>query len=698
MMRNAIVVCLALFMSANALSVVNVASNSVTPMQKVITLIQGLKGEVEAEGVKEAATYSKFACFCKKETASQSKAVREGTEKIGLLSADHGVQSASEASENADNAKRKQKGEAFAASLASDTATCSAAKATYEASAADSNKAISSLKSATKSMNAAKPSLIQVDMDQVRAALELDSVRAMVVKKTGVDPKSAGFAYHSNDIIALCTSLLTSFKAKKAELDADWQKRSASCTSLKAATSKQIADNTREIAKNDREIQVIKQALAKDKKGLIEEQTKLGDAELLLKDLTASCETRAKDWDQRTKARAGEVTALTSALTALTGTASAADSVNKRAALVVVKAHQDNSGEDDSDKDVAAEFDSADVNESDDDGSEKESSLLQTIIGRGLTPERRALRSLATLQVTGRKIGSLALSSLAVRAEGSPFEKVKGLVQKLMERLLAESEAEVSKKGYCDEKLATLKITQEDQFEEVNSVSTKIGGLQTTEDELTASISKLTRELKSNADALKEVTKTRQDQKAENTQSIATAKTGLSATKDAMNILRTYYSDAAKAAALLQASPLDTMTGSDAGFKGSYNGGQSSMGAVTGLLETIQSDFDRTIRTTEESEAAAQRDFVTLSSGLKVDSAGSRTSKQLDNQDLQSTKTELKQEYDTLESEMGLLDNALKNQENLKPMCIDTGMSYKERVAKRNQEISALEQALKDLK
>jgi len=693
MMRNAIVVCLALCMSTNALSVVNVASNSVTPMQKVITLIQGLKGEVEAEGVKEAATYSKFACFCKKETASQSKAVREGTEKIGLLSADHGVQSASEASENADNAKRKQKGEAFAASLASDTSTCNAAKATYEASAADSNKAISSLKSATKSMNAAKPALIQVDMDQVRAALELDSVRAMVVKKTGVDPKSAGFAYHSNDIIALCTSLLTTFKAKKAELDADWQKRSASCTSLKAATSKQIADNTREIAKNDREIQVIKQALAKDKKGLIEEQTKLGDAELLLKDLTASCETRAKDWDQRTKARAGEVTALTSALTALTGTASAADSVNKRAALVVVKAHQDT-------PDEAAEFDadSADVNESDDDGSEKESSLLQTIIGRGLTPERRALRSLATLQVTGRKIGSLALSSLAVRAEGSPFEKVKGLVQKLMERLLAESEAEVSKKGYCDEKLATLKITQEDQFEEVNSVSTKIGGLQTTEDELTASISKLTRELKSNADALKEVTKTRQDQKAENTQSIATAKTGLSATKDAMNILRTYYSDAAKAAALLQASPLDTMTGSDAGFKGSYNGGQSSMGAVTGLLETIQSDFDRTIRTTEESEAAAQRDFVTLSSGLKVDSAGSRTSKQLDNQDLQSTKTELKQEYDTLESEMGLLDNALKNQENLKPMCIDTGMSYKERVAKRNQEISALEQALKDLK
>lgn len=41
-----------------------------------------------------------------------------------------------------------------------------------------------------------------------------------------------------------------------------------------------------------------------------------------------------------------------------------------------------------------------------------------------------------------------------------------------------------------------------------------------------------------------------------------------------------------------------------------------------------------------------------------------------------------------------LLDSALKNIEELKPTCIDTGMSYADRVAKREEEIAALKKAL----
>jgi len=45
-----------------------------------------------------------------------------------------------------------------------------------------------------------------------------------------------------------------------------------------------------------------------------------------------------------------------------------------------------------------------------------------------------------------------------------------------------------------------------------------------------------------------------------------------------------------------------------------------------------------------------------------------------------------------------LLDSALKNIEDLKPVCIDTGMSYAERVQKREDEIQALKDALEALK
>jgi len=39
------------------------AAVEVTPIDKVITLIKGLKSEVESDGKSEAAAYEKFSCF-----------------------------------------------------------------------------------------------------------------------------------------------------------------------------------------------------------------------------------------------------------------------------------------------------------------------------------------------------------------------------------------------------------------------------------------------------------------------------------------------------------------------------------------------------------------------------------------------------------------------------------------------------------
>merc|ERR1719421_40623 len=88
------------------------------------------------------------------------------------------------------------------------------------------------------------------------------------------------------------------------------------------------------------------------------------------------------------------------------------------------------------------------------------------------------------------------------------------------------------------------------------------------------------------------------------------AKEGLAAVTEALLILKSFYSQAAKAsAALVQASPVDEDT-SGPGFSGNYKGKQGGMKAVFALLETIASDFDRTLRTTDEAENKAHRDYV----------------------------------------------------------------------------------------
>merc|ERR1719473_2636045 len=146
-------------------------------------------------------------------------------------------------------------------------------------------------------------------------------------------------------------------------------------------------------------------------------------------------------------------------------------------------------------------------------------------------------------------------------------------------------------------------------------------------------------------------------------------------------ILQVYYSEAAKTAdnlgkyAQLQTkvrySPTEDDT-SGAGFEGNYGGKQDSMKAIFGLLQVIKSDFDRTIRKTTEAEADAHAAFVLYERATKADIASKTTKKELDEEDLETTKTTIATKMEEMQSNMDLVDEANKELEQLKPMCIDT--------------------------
>jgi len=286
----------------------------------------------------------------------------------------------------------------------------------------------------------------------------------------------------------------------------------------------------------------------------------------------------------------------------------------------------------------------------------------------------------------------LVLTALAAQSAADPFKKVKGLIQKLIERLLAESQAEATKKGFCDTELGKARKDRDFRFEEANDLSADLAALEAKRDALTEEIKLLTKQLKQEKEALEETTKDRKEEKAANAETLKTSQEGHEAVSEALLVLRSFYKQAAKAS-LLQASPVDEDT-AGAGFSGSYQGQQSGSKSVLALLETIQSDFDRTIRATEAAEEAAHRDFVDFTQASKMSIASKTTKKELDQQDLITTKTNIETKTGDLVTAMDLLDSALKELEELKPTCIDTGMSYSERVKKREQEMVALKKAL----
>merc|ERR1719502_2349201 len=63
------------------------SSIEVSPVEKVITLLEDLKKETEDAGKKEASTYDTFACFCKDDTMKKSDAIKEEQDNIDELAA-----------------------------------------------------------------------------------------------------------------------------------------------------------------------------------------------------------------------------------------------------------------------------------------------------------------------------------------------------------------------------------------------------------------------------------------------------------------------------------------------------------------------------------------------------------------------------------------------------------------------------------
>merc|ERR1719327_1491712 len=115
------------------------------------------------------------------------------------------------------------------------------------------------------------------------------------------------------------------------------------------------------------------------------------------------------------------------------------------------------------------------------------------------------------------------------------------------------------------------------------------------------------------------------------------------------------------------------------------------------MLDVIISDFERTIKVTTEDEAQAQREFVEFERTTKTTISSKDTQKINAESSLKATENQIVEDMSTMEKTQKMLDDTLKELEDLKPTCVDTGMSYEERVQKRKDEIDALKKALCEL-
>merc|ERR1712048_1521749 len=218
-------------------------------------------------------------------------------------------------------------------------------------------------------------------------------------------------------------------------------------------------------------------------------------------------------------------------------------------------------------------------------------------------------------------------------------------------------------------------------------------------DELEASIAKLTEDITDLTAAVAELdaamakaTKLRQEEKAKNTETIADSQEAQTAVAQALTVLKEFYAKAAEATALLQQQPEAPEI-----FDKPYTGMQSSNGGVVGMLEVIESDFARLEADTKAAEASAQKEYDEFMTDSATDKSKKSTDVDHKSAKKQDETEALTTAQEDLQGTQEELDAALAYFDKLKPSCVDAGISYDDRVARRKEEIESLQEALRIL-
>jgi len=336
------------------------------------------------------------------------------------------------------------------------------------------------------------------------------------------------------------------------------------------------------------------------------------------------------------------------------------------------------------------------------DNEDKAVSFVQL---RGVASQVSKLpKALALLTQKATELNSPVLSTLMIRLKfgygnklgKDHFVKVRGLIKDLIEKLEADAEAEATQKSFCDENMKKATGDRDEAIGEVEAQTANIDEAEAKIAQLTEEITTLGNEIAELRKGLFEATELREEEKADNKKTIADSEAGLEAVKNAIEVLKEFYDNA-----FVQFVPAgadrDGNTVKDlapAGQSGTYHGNQDAAKGIFGLLEVIQSDFERTIKKTNEEEDEAQAAFEEFEKETKQSIEDKSKDKKDKEDEKESTEADLVEYKGKLKDAEEMLKEAKEELEKLKPLCVDTGMDWKERRARQMQEIEALKEAL----
>lgn len=656
------------------------AATTVTPIQKVLQLLEDMLAKGTKEKQEEETKFAAFEQWCGDKLRVKTDEIAVGTEKIEKLSAQ--IEKAAvrikqltarieELEEDVGRWKKDQK---------SATDVRDKEKADYVATANDYTESIDALTQAIAVLRKqaydrpqaeVQQALVQVQSLRLvpppsKAALSafLQQAQPDLVgedmpseRLTRDSPEANAYEFQSGGVIEMLAKLKVEFRSKKSDLDAEELNAQHAYEQMMQQLNDNIENAEHEISKKTMARGETGQAKAQHEGELAQTKTDRDEDQKYKDDTEALCTLKKNDYESRQKLRGEEIEQL-------------------RKAIEIISSDEVSGA-----------------------GEKHLPALMQIHGRRGVAlaqlrgDQQSPLQSRIALFLGERAklSGSQMLSEVAERVQNEPFTKVKKMIKDLIVKLMEESTAETEHKGWCDTELATNKQTRDAKTEQIQELNSEI-------EELTAKIADLTQDLADLAAAIAQLDAAMGQAEAEraasketNEQTIKEAKEAQLALEQAIALLKDYYSKASEATALAQQAPAeDAPETFDKPYKGMFPEG----GSVIDFLEVILTDFARLESETAAAEAQEQEDFKKF----MFDSEKDKALKENEVEHKTDMKTDKESALHTAEMELKTtqqeLDEAVNYYDKLKPTCVDAGVTYEERVKQREAEIQSLQEAL----
>jgi len=282
---------------------------------------------------------------------------------------------------------------------------------------------------------------------------------------------------------------------------------------------------------------------------------------------------------------------------------------------------------------------------------------------------------------------SFVFAQLANMAAADPFEKIKGLINDMIEKLLKEAQEAATHEAFCQEEMGKSKKAQDDKTMKLDKFSTRVDEASSKIAELTESIKKLEAEVAEIDKAQSEATKIRTEENAEFQKVSKDYKDSAAAVAKAIEVLQSFYGGAA----LIQLKSSTTLK-SKAKAKDAKQG--DAAGVIIGILETAQEDFTSLLAESEAVESEAQSTYDKMTTENKIAKASKMAEAKAKGSEVKSVTSSLEMSKEDQASTQKELDAVLAYIDKLKPDCESKAMSYEEKKAARDAEIEGLKEAL----